>query len=99
MSIASIITALGGIEFIKHLANRRNSRRSGEIENERTEFTLAKETIVFLQEEMLRNHQEIKRLQDQVLELTREKGALEGELAMKRCERRGCASRQPQNGY
>lgn len=99
ISIASIVTAFGGIELIKYFANRRSIQKSAEIEAAHQEFNFAKESIIFLQEEMTRHHQEIKQLQEQVLQLTREKGVLEGELSLKRCERRNCGNRQPQNGY
>ncbi len=99
LSIASVVTAFGGIELIKYLANRRSHQKTAEIEAAHQEFNFAKESILFLQEEMTKHHQEIKQLQDQVLQLTREKGLLEGELSLKRCERRNCSSRQPQNGY
>ncbi|MGM9870511.1 MAG: hypothetical protein ACI31E_01795 [Muribaculaceae bacterium] len=99
MSIASIITAFGGIECIKYLYTRQSHKRASEIAAAHDEFNLAKESVLFLQEEMSKNLKEIKRLQDCVLQLTREKGALECELMLKRCERRGCPNREPQNGY
>lgn len=99
ISIASIITALGGVEFIKFLSNRHQQRKSAEIEAAHREFSLIRESITFLQEEMNKNHVEIARLQDKVLELTREKAIIEAELQLKRCEQRGCPNRQPQNGY
>lgn len=99
ISIASVLTALGGVEFVKYFFSRSSHSKAVKIETARQEFNFVKESILFLQEEMTRNHQEIKRLQDLVLQLTREKGLLEGELQLKRCERRKCLEREPQSGY
>lgn len=99
ISVASIITALGGVEFVKFLFNRRQQSRKSEIEAAHSEFSLAKESISFLHEEMKKNHDEIMHLQQEVLELTRDKSKLEAELSLKLCEKRGCTMREPQTGY
>lgn len=104
--ILTVITTLGGFESIKWWMNRKTNVRMQETKADSDEFHLLREQIEFLQTQMkekeLRFAQQTELVRKQntdILDLTREKAALELELALKRCERKQCGNRQPQNGY
>lgn len=113
MSVAEIITtagiavgALGGFEFIKWLFSRRNGRRQEEAQADSSEFSVLRETNIFLQEQLRVKEERfaeqttlVRRLTGENLELVREVAMLKAERGLKLCERRNCASREPQSGY
>lgn len=84
-----------------------------ELKNEVDEFHFLRERLVFKEQEMMEKEKRfveqtdvVRDLQRKLLDQTIENGkllarisALEAERAMKLCERRGCATRQPQSGY
>lgn len=113
MSVAEIITtagvavgALGGFEFIKWLFSRRNGRRQEEAQADSSEFSVLRETNIFLQEQLRLKEErfaeqtsQMRNLTAENLELVRKVAMLEAERALKLCERRNCMNREPQSGY
>lgn len=104
--VVSIIGAVGGFEFIKWLANRKNNKRENEASADDSEFSVLRKQIEFLQEQLLKKEERfaeqttlVRTLTAENLELTRKVAMLETERSLKLCERRGCADRQPQSLY
>lgn len=104
--VVSIIGAIGGFEFIKWLANRKNNKRENEASADDSEFSVLRKQIEFLQEQLLKKEERfaeqttlVRTLTAENLELTRKVAMLETERSLKLCERRGCADRQPQSLY
>ena len=112
-TLITLLTAMGGLELIKWLYNKRSNSRiikaqadKEEASADKEEFAVLKETIEFLQKQ---NYEKETRFAQQtdlvrqqnldIINLTKEKGALELELQKKRCEVKCCPKRQPQNGY
>ncbi len=112
-TILTIVTTLGGWEAIKYLINRKaNTRITGaeadkaENEAEHSEFTVLRETVIFLQEQLHKKEERfaeqtdlVRKLNAENLELARENIMLKTERGLKLCERRNCAQREPQSGY
>ena len=106
LTAASILGTLGGWEMIKYLLHRKSNTRKAEAEADGSEFTVLRDTVVFLQEQLQKKEERfaeqtdlVRRLTGENLELTRENSILKIEIALKLCERRNCAQRQPQSGY
>ena len=104
--VATILGAVGGFEFIKWLANRKNNKRENEASADDSEFSVLRKQIEFLQEQLLKKEERfaeqttlVRTLTAENLELTRKVAMLETERSLKLCERRGCADRQPQSFY
>ena len=111
--IATILGALGGWEAIKYLINRKTNKRVAEYEADSVEFSVLKETIMFLQEQMhnmviadaekekrfVEQTTRLRMVQDENSQLQEEKSKLELELQKYKCIREKCANRQPPNGY
>lgn len=105
-NIAAIIATLGGWEAIKYFLNRKANQRKAEAEADSVEFTVLKNAVEFLeqqlQEKEIRFSEQIevvRKLNAEVLELTKDKAKLELELQTYRCLRKKCGQREPQNGY
>lgn len=106
LTVASILTALGGWEMVKYLINRKTNGRVAEAQADSSEFTVLRDTVVFLQEQLQKKEERfaeqtdlVRRLTSENLELTRENSMLKTERSLKLCERRNCGQRQPQSGY
>ena len=111
--IATIIGALGGWEAIKYLINRNTNKRIAESEADSVEFGLLKETITLLQEQLhervrqdaekekrfVEQTNRLRKVQDELNALSKEKQQLELDLQRYKCIREKCANRQPPNGY
>ena len=104
--IITVISALGGFEGIKWWMNRKTNARMQETKADSDEFHLLREQIEFLQtqlkEKELRFAEQTELVRKQnadIIKLMNEKAALDLELALKRCERKKCSAREPQNGY
>lgn len=104
--IASMITALGGWEALRYLLNRKTNHRKEEAEADNVEFNVLRETTDFLQsqlkakEERFAEQTNLVRKQNlEILDLTKEKAKLEMDLQKYKCIIKGCAKRDPQNGY
>lgn len=89
------------------------SAEASELKNDVDEFHFLRERLEFKDKELMEKEMRfveqtelVRELNRQLLDATIENGklqakiaALEAERAMKLCERRGCAQRQPQSGY
>ena len=91
-----LMTALGGIEGIKQLIKWWMSRKT----NARIEDN------EFLQKQLSEKEQRfveqtdrLRKVQDELFTLKEANSDLKLELALKRCERKKCGDREPQNGY
>lgn len=106
LTAASILGTLGGWEMIKYLLNRKTNTRKAEAEADGSEFTVLRDTVVFLQEQLQKKEERfaeqtdlVRKLTAENLELTRENAMLKAERSLKLCERRNCINREPQSGY
>lgn len=102
----TVITALGGFEFVKWVATRRYGKRKDEAEADDSEFGVLRKQVEFLQEQLLKKEERFAAQTDVLrattareLELTRKVATLETERGLKLCERRNCIQREPQSGY
>ena len=92
--------------MIKYLINRKTNTRKAEAEADSSEFTVLRDTVVFLQEQLQKKEERfaeqtdlVRKLTSENLELTRENAMLKAERSLKLCERRNCMNREPQSGY
>ena len=113
VGIISAIGAVGGWELIKYLLNIKTNMRKEEAEADSLEFSVLKDTVTFLQEqlhEQVRQDAEkekrfveqthrLRKVQDDNYALLKEKSKLELDLQMYRCVVKKCPNREPQNGY
>ena len=106
LTAASILGTLGGWEMIKYLLNRKTNTSKAEAEADSSEFTVLRDTVVFLQEQLQKKEERfaeqtdlVRKLTSENLELTRENAMLKAERSLKLCERRNCMNREPQSGY
>lgn len=104
--IASVLTAFGGWEAIKYLLNKDTNKRIAEAEADSVEFSVLRQTVEFLQTQLREKEERfaqqtelVRKLNAEVLELTKEKGKVELELQTYRCIRKKCGQREPKNGY
>ena len=104
--IASVLTACGGWEAIKYLLNKETNKRIAEAEADSVEFSVLRQTVEFLQTQLREKEERfaqqtelVRKLNAEVLELTKEKGKVDLELQTYRCIRKKCGEREPQNGY
>lgn len=89
------------------------SAEASELKNDVDEFRFLRERLEFKDKELMEKEKRfveqtelVRQLNRQLLDATIENGKLQAEIsrlnaerAMKLCERRGCAQRQPQSGY
>ena len=105
-----LVTALGGIEGVKQLIkwwmSRKTNARIEDAQADMEEFKALREYNDFLQKQLSEKEQRFVEQTERLRKLQDEHFALEGvnsdlklELAMKRCERKKCGDREPQNGY
>ena len=104
--IASIIGTVGGWELIRYLLQRRSNQRKAAAEADGVEFSVLKETVEFLQQQLKEKEERcaeqtalLRQKQTEVLALTKEKGQVELDLQRFRCVVKKCEKREPQNGY
>lgn len=104
--ILSAITAIGGWETIRYFINRKTNARKEEAEADNVEFSVLREAVNFLQEQLRDKEQRfaeqterLRSLNNEVLEITKEKARLELEIQRYKCVVKGCANREPQNNY
>lgn len=104
--IVTIIGSLGGFETVKYFLNRRNNARIMEAKADSDEFAVLKEEVLFLQEQLKAKEERfaeqtqlVRSQNTEIIDLTKKLGATELELQRYRCIRKGCAQREPQNGY
>lgn len=105
-TILAIVTTLGGWEAIKYGINRKTNARKAEAEADNSEFSVLRDTMVFLAQQLKEKEERfadqtsvVRKLNAENLELTRENTMLKTERSLKLCERRNCGNREPQSGY
>ena len=105
-TILTVLTALGGWEAIKYFIHRKPNSRIAEAQADGSEFSVLRDTVVFLQEQLQKKEERfaeqtdlVRKLTSENLELTRQNAMLKAERALKLCERRNCGNREPQSGY
>ena len=105
-----LVTALGGIEGIKQLIkwwmSRKTNARIEGAHADVEEFKALREYNEFLQKQLSEKEQRfveqtdrLRKAQDELFTLKEANSDLKLELALKRCERKKCGDREPQNGY
>ena len=105
-----LMTALGGIEGIKQLIKwwmfRKTNARIEDAHADVEEFKALREYNEFLQKQLSEKEQRfveqtdrLRKVQDELFTLKETNSDLKLELALKRCERKKCGDREPQNGY
>ena len=105
-----LVTALGGIEGIKQLIkwwmSRTTNARIEDAHADVEEFKALREYNEFLQKQLSVKEQRfveqtdrLRKVQDELFTLKEANSDLKLELALKRCERKKCGDREPQNGY
>ena len=105
-----LVTALGGIEGIKQLIkwwmSRNTNARIEDAHADVEEFKALREYNEFLQKQLSEKEQRfveqtdrLRKVQDELFTLKEANSDLKLELALKRCERKKCGDREPQNGY
>lgn len=108
--ILTIIGTLGGIEGIKwavnFYANRKTNARIEDAHADGEEFKTLREYNEFLQKQLSDKEERfveqtgrLRQVQDELFSLKEENSNLKLEIALKRCERKKCGDREPQNGY
>lgn len=106
----AVIGALGGLEAIKwtvnFYTNRKTNARIEDAHADGEEFKTLREYNEFLQKQLSEKEERfveqtgrLRKVQDELFALKEENSALKIELALKRCEKRKCGDREPQNGY
>lgn len=98
--------AIGGWEALRYIINRKSNKRIEEAKADGSEFSVLKDTNIFLQQQLQYKEERfaeqtalVRTLNSENLSLATEVGKLRAEREMKLCERRNCASREPQSGY
>lgn len=106
LTVASVLGTLGGWEMIKYLLNRKTNNRKAETEADSSEFSVLRDTVIFLEHQLQQKEERfaeqtnlVRKLTNENLELTRENSMLKTERGLKLCERRNCVNREPQSGY
>lgn len=113
IGICSAIGAVGGWELIKYLLNLKTNKRKEEAEADSLEFSVLKDTVTFLQEQLHEQVQQdsekekrfveqtmrLRKVQDENYQLLKDKSKLELELQMYRCVVKKCPNREPKNEY
>lgn len=105
-----LVTAFGGVEgamqLVKWWVNRKTNKRISDAQADVEEFKALREYNEFLQKQLSEKEQRfveqterLRKLQDEHFALKETNSDLRLELAMKRCERKKCGDRVPQNGY
>ncbi|MBQ8969150.1 MAG: hypothetical protein IJ064_05410 [Bacteroidaceae bacterium] len=113
IGICSAVGAVGGLELIKYLLNLKTNKRKEEVEADSLEFSVLKDTVKFLQEQLheqvqqdadkekrfVEQTQRLRKVQDDNYQLLKDKSKLELELQTYRCVVKKCPNREPKNGY
>lgn len=109
-TILAIIGAMGGIEGIKWgiraWANRKTNARIADAQADVEEFKALREYNEFLQKQLSEKEElfveqtgRLRQVQDELFTLKESYSDVKIELALKRCEKKKCGDREPQNGY
>lgn len=106
----SVLAALGGLEaikwFVNTYANRKTNARIADAQADGEEFKALREYNEFLQKQLsdkeerfVEQTNRLRVVQDDLFALKEENSALKLEIALKKCEKKKCGDREPQNGY
>ena len=109
-TILAIIGAMGGVEGIKWgiraWANRKTNARIADAQADVEEFKALREYNEFLHKQLSEKEERfveqtgrLRQVQDELFTLKESYSDVKLELALKRCERKKCGDREPQNGY
>lgn len=109
-NVLTIIGAMGGFEAAKwavnFFVNRKTNARIEDAHADVEEFKALREYNEFLQKQLSEKEERfveqtarLRKAQDELFALKEDHSNLKLELAMKRCERKKCGDREPQNGY
>ena len=109
-TILAIIGAMGGIEGIKWgiraWASRKTNARIADAQADVEEFKALREYNEFLQKQLSEKEERcveqtgrLRQVQDELFTLKESYSDVKIELALKRCEKKKCGDREPQNGY
>lgn len=109
-TILTIIGAMGGIEGIKWglraWLNRKTDARIADAHADAEEFKALREYNEFLQKQLSDKEERfveqtgrLRKVQDELFALKESYSDVKLELALKRCEKKKCGDREPQNGY
>lgn len=108
--ILTIVGSFGGIEAIKwganFFANRKTNARIEDAHADAEEFKALREYNEFLQKQLSEKEERfveqtgrLREVQDELFSLKEDHSNLKLELAVKKCEKKKCGDREPQNGY
>lgn len=108
--IITIVGTMGGIEAFKWgVTAWRNRKTDARIEDARAdgeEFKTLREYNEFLQKQLSDKEERfveqtgrLRQVQDELFALKENHSDLKLELALKKCEKKKCGDREPQNGY
>lgn len=104
--VVAVLGAIGGWEALRYIINRKSNKRIEEAKADGSEFSVLKDTNIFLQQQLQYKEERfaeqtalVRKLNNENLALTADVSMLRAERALKLCERRNCASREPQSGY
>lgn len=102
----AVLGAIGGWEALRYLINRKSNKRIEEAKADGSEFSVLKDTNIFLQQQLQYKEERfaeqtalVRKLNNENLTLTADVARLKAERELKLCERRNCANREPQSGY
>ena len=106
----AIIGALGGLEAIKwgvnFYINRKTNARIEDANADSAEFNTLREYNEFLQKQLsdkeerfVEQTNRLRIVQDELFVAKEDISNLKLEIALKRCEKKRCGDREPQNGY
>ena len=105
-ALAGGATAVGGWEAVRYMMNRKANARKEEAEADSAEFGVLRDTVQFLQQQLKEKEERfaeqtslVRKQNEDIISLTKEKAAVELDLQRFRCIVKKCAHREPQNGY
>lgn len=109
-TILAVVGAMGGIEGIKWglraWLNRKTNARIADAQADAEEFKALREYNEFLQKQLSDKEKRfveqtgrLRQVQDELFALKESYSDVKLELALKRCEKKKCGDREPQNGY
>ncbi len=101
-TLIAIIGSIGGLEGIRYLLNRKAEKRKADTQADSEEFHLFKEYNEFLQSQLQSKEERfqeqtllVRKLNAEVIDLTKAKAETELKLAQVRCEELDCPFRKP----
>lgn len=100
----TMVGALGGVETLKYLIERRTNRRRAEALADGDEFRVLRETTEFLQQQLklkeerfVEQTERLRTIQTDLFEERERRHRAELDLALNRCDNTDCPYREPPN--